>query len=109
MKKTIGTRLNEIMTIRGLSQADIVAMCQPYCIQRGLNLNRQDFSRYVLDKVKPSQDKIDMLCAVLGVSECWLLGFEITDGLTQEEVDLLSAYRLATPKDKQIIQFILSL
>lgn len=78
-KYTTSDRLKEIMEKRNLKQVDILNKCKPYCEEYGVKLNKNDLSQYVSGKVTPKQDKLSILGAALGVSEVWLMGYDIPD------------------------------
>lgn len=66
------------MTDRRLRQVDILELCQPYCIKYGVKLQKSDLSQYVSGKTEPGQDKLTILGLALGVSEAWLMGYDIS-------------------------------
>lgn len=71
-------RLKVIMEERQIKQIDILHLVAPYCEQHGIKMNRSDISQYVSGKVEPSQDKLTVLSLALGVSEPWLMGYDLT-------------------------------
>lgn len=70
-------RLKEIMDTRGLKQVDILEMAKPYCQKYGIRLGRNDLSQYVSGKVTPGQEKLTILGLALGVTETWLMGYDV--------------------------------
>lgn len=70
-------RLKEYMNNKGLKQADILRMCEPYCKKYGVKMGRNDLSQYVSGKVVPKQDKTYILALALNVSEPWLMGYDV--------------------------------
>ena len=85
MKTNTADRLKQVMAERNLRQSDIVRLCEPYCKQYGVRIGRNDISQYVNGKVLPKQDKLSILGMALGVSEVWLMGYDVprekeTDG-----------------------------
>jgi len=74
---TTGERLRQIMSERGLKQVDILNMCKPYCEKHKVYIRKNDLSQYVADKVSPGQDKLTILSLALGVSEVWLMGYNV--------------------------------
>lgn len=70
-------RLKEIMNIRGLKQVDILEKAKPYCQKYGVRLGRNDLSQYVSGKVTPGQEKLTILGLALGVTETWLMGYDV--------------------------------
>lgn len=85
MKTNTADRLKQVMAERRLRQSDIVRLCEPYCKKYGVRIGRNDISQYVNGKVLPKQDKLSILGMALGVSEVWLMGYDVprekeTDG-----------------------------
>lgn len=77
MKSTTADRLKEIMQRYNLRQVDILKRAEPYCMQYGVKLGRNDLSQYVSGKVSPGQEKLTVLALALKVSEAWLMGFNV--------------------------------
>lgn len=104
---TTAERLRQIMQERGLKQADILRLCAPLCKQYGVKMGSNDLSQYVTGKIEPGQFKLIVLGQALGVSEAWLMGFDVPrdreapagrtglcdDSLTPHERDVIDAYR----------------
>lgn len=74
---TTAQRLRTIMSIRDLRQVDILEMAKPYCLQYKVKLNKNDLSQYCSGKVEPAQDKLTILSMALGVTEPWLMGYDV--------------------------------
>ena len=78
MKKyTTSDRLKQIMKARNLRQVDILEAAEPYCKKYGVKLEKNALSQYVSGKVEPGQEKLTILGMALGVSEAWLMGYEV--------------------------------
>ncbi|MBR3503849.1 MAG: hypothetical protein IKO07_06345 [Clostridia bacterium] len=77
MKVTTSERLQSLMAARNLRQADILDMIQPYCKKYDVKIPRNALSQYVTGKVLPKQDKLTILGLALGVSEVWLMGYDV--------------------------------
>lgn len=77
MKSTTADRLKEIMKCYNLRQIDILKRAEPYCKQYNIKLGRNDISQYVSGKVAPGQEKLTILSLALGVSETWLMGYDV--------------------------------
>ena len=107
MKLSFAFRLKQIMDSRNLTQADVVAACQPIAATRGVRISAQDISRYCSGTTFPYDDKLSVLADSLGVPEVWLMGYETTDALSEEEINLCSAWRKCTDKERDTIAFIL--
>ena len=76
-KVTTADRLKEIMKDKGLRQVDILNLAKPYCEKYGVRLGKNDLSQYVNGKVDPRQEKLTVLGLALGVSEAWLMGYDV--------------------------------
>lgn len=61
-------RLKEIMQIRGLSQSDL-------CNKTGIP--KSAMSQYMTGSFKPKSRRTHMLAKALGVSEAWLMGYDV--------------------------------
>ena len=97
---TTSQRLNQIMTARNFRQVDILTSAEPFCKKYGIKLGKNALSQYVSGKVEPGQERLTILGLALGVSEAWLMGFnvpmersvtptaEIGDGRMKEYVEL---------------------
>lgn len=85
-KVTTSERLNLLMKERRLRQVDILALCKPYCEKYNVKLEKNDLSQYVSGKVQPRQDKLSILGLALGVTEAWLMGFDVP--MKSERVDV---------------------
>lgn len=74
-KMTVGERLNQIMSERGLKQKDILDKAEPYFTNE-VKISKSDLSQYVSGKTEPRSDKLYILAKALNVSEQWLLGYD---------------------------------
>lgn len=78
MKKfTTSQRLKQIMDTRKLRQVDILESAEPFCKKYNIKLEKNALSQYVSGKVEPGQEKLTILGMALGVSEAWLMGFDV--------------------------------
>lgn len=66
--KTTAERLRELMNIYGLSQVDIVEKT---------GIDKTALSRYVSGERTPRQSAITRLCRPFGISEVWLMGYDV--------------------------------
>ena len=73
-----GTRLKQIMSERGLKQVDILKASEPYQKKFNVQLKKSTLSQYVNDKQSPDDNRIYLLSQTLGVSEPWLMGFDVS-------------------------------
>lgn len=60
-----------------MKQSDILEAAIKYAVEYGVKMNRSDISQYVNGKVVPSQEKLTVLSKALGVSEPWLMGYDV--------------------------------
>lgn len=72
-------RLTQLMLSRGLRQSDIMLAVQPVADKYDVKMNKSDLSQYISGKVEPRQNKIKVLAEALGVSETWLLGYDVPE------------------------------
>lgn len=78
MKKyTTAQRLKQIMDARNLRQVDVLEAAEPYCKKYNIKLGKNALSQYLSGKVEPGQEKLTILGLALGVSEAWLMGYEV--------------------------------
>ena len=76
-KENTATRLKKIMNKRNLRQVDILNLTVPYCKKYDVKMNKSDISQYCSGKTEPNQDKLYVLSLALGVSESWLMGYDV--------------------------------
>lgn len=104
-------RLREIMDERGLRQADILKLAQPYVDKYGVKLAKNHLSQYVNGHVLPAQKKLTILGLALGVSEVWLMGYDVPkernveytkENVTTLEQELLAHFR-RIPESEQVL------
>lgn len=93
-------RLKQVMTARNMRQVDVLSAAKPFCDKYGVKLGKNDLSQYVSGKCEPRQDKLTILGLALGVSEAWLMGYDVSmdrsvtptaevgDGRTSEYINL---------------------
>lgn len=96
MEANTSTRLKEIMLQRGLKQADIIRMAQPYCQKYQTKLGKSDLSQFVSGKVVPGQWKLTILGLALNVSEGWLMGHDVP-------MERISASSLRCPEESAFL------
>lgn len=75
-QETIAARLRKAMDAAGKKQADLV---------RETGLDRGSISSYLSGKYEPKQKAIYKLAASLGVSESWLMGYDVPMARTDEQ------------------------
>ncbi len=70
-------RLKRIMKDRHLKQVDILEKCKPFCEKYNITMNKSDISQYVSGKNEPGSKKLTILGLALGVTETWLMGYDV--------------------------------
>lgn len=70
-------RLQYIMRERNYRQVDILEKCKPYCDRYNVKLGRSYLCQCIQGAFEPKQDKLHILSQALGVSEAWLMGFDV--------------------------------
>ena len=99
---TTGDRIKQIMNERGLKQADIIRLCQPYMLRYGIRLGRNDLSQYLSGRCVPGQQKLFLLSKALQVNEAWLMGFDVDPAprIEKDALDLVESVvkRIQTKK-----------
>lgn len=73
---TTSERLKQIMELRNLRQADILAAAAPFCKVHNVTLGKSMLSQYIAGKNEPGQQKIMILSLALQVNPLWLMGFD---------------------------------
>lgn len=102
-------RLNQIMRERNIKQVDILNLCIPICKKLDVKMNKSDISQYVSGKNEPSQKKLVVLGMALGVTEAWLMGFDVKkerkDMTLKANIDfeLLDKFKMLDDRDKMVI------
>jgi len=94
-----------------MRQVDVLEAAEPYCKKYGVKLGKNALSQYLSGKVEPGQEKLTILGMALGVSEAWLMGYEVPmerytpttengNGRTQEFIEL---FGLLTAEQQALI------
>ena len=92
-KVSVSTRLKQIMLERGLKQADILRMVAPLCEMYGEKIGSNALSEWVTGKYEPNQRKLTILGQALGVSEAWLMGFNVSRERSTQTDPWMKAFR----------------
>ena len=99
-------RLRSLMNTRGLKQVDIVNLCQPYCNQYGVKMNKSDISQYLAGKAEPSQAKLIVLGMALDVQESWLMGFDVPEARSTETKKEPASYDGLSTTKQELFDFV---
>ncbi len=120
-KLSTADRLKEIMKSQNLRQVDILEKAQPFCKEYNIKMNKSDLSQYVSGLVEPGQDKLTILGMALGVSEAWLMGYDVpmlptntnqkkeNFSISQKEQTLLYRYSVLDDKGRHTVDTILEM
>lgn len=112
MKKyTTSDRLKHLMSARNLKQADIIRAVEPFCRKYNVRLGKSILSQYISGGVEPRHEKLTILGMALGVSEVWLMGYDVPmeretpitekdDGRTAEFIEL---FQLLTKEQQSLV------
>ena len=96
-KSSTSKRLKEYMTKYGLKQVDILRKIKPFSEKFQIKFNKSDLSQYVAGKTEPRQDKIFLLARGLGVSDAWIMGYDVEDDLDAVKIPLLGQIACGIP------------
>ena len=96
-KSSTSKRLKEYMTKYGLKQVDILRKIKPFSEKFQIKFNKSDLSQYVAGKTEPRQDKIFLLARGLGVSDAWIMGYDVEDDLDAVKIPLLGQIACGSP------------
>lgn len=87
MKNTTASRLQQIMNERNLKQVDVISLSKVHQKELGVKLGKSALSQYINGKSTPDQEKLVLLARTLGVSEAWLMGYDIPTEKAPTNID----------------------
>ena len=70
-------RINQIMKEKRLRQIDVLNLAKPLQAKYNIKFSKSHLSQYVNGKSNPDNKKIFLLSKVFGVTEAWLLGYNV--------------------------------
>ena len=70
-------RINQIMKEKRLRQIDVLNLAKPFQEKYNIKFSKSHLSQYVNGKSNPDNKKIFLLSKVFGVTEAWLLGYNV--------------------------------
>ena len=70
-------RINQIMKEKKLRQIDVLNLAKPFQAKYNIKFSKSHLSQYVNGKSNPDNEKIFLLSKVFGVTEAWLLGYNV--------------------------------
>lgn len=76
-KENSQIRLRQLMKEQNLRQVDILEKSKPFQAKLGITMSKTHLSNYVNGKSNPDQKKLMLLSQTLGVSEPWLMGYNV--------------------------------
>lgn len=76
-KETTQQRLKQIMSEENLRQVDIIKMSLPFQEELGIKMPKSYLSNYVNGYSSPDSWRLTLLAKTLGVSETWLMGYDV--------------------------------
>ncbi|PNP95103.1 hypothetical protein BMT55_00085 [Listeria newyorkensis] len=99
-------RLKEIMRERGLKQVDILRKSSSYQKELDIKLSKSTLSQYVTGVQSPDQDRIFLLSKTLGVSEPWLMGYDVPRERIPDEERNDNSNKTYSTSTKEIANYI---
>lgn len=111
---TFAERLKEALELRGMTKADL---------SRLTGISKSSLTHYERGDWEGKQDAVYKIAKALRVREAWLMGFEVTEnvppnnerqpsgseGLSEEELTLIEAFRALPPDERQHVLSLLRL
>lgn len=114
-RSSTSARLRQLMSETGLRQVDILDKSKPFQKQLGVKMGRSALSQYVTGKSKPDDKKLYLLSKTLGVSEAWLMGYDVEkkrvpdnerNSTSNEKPEILTIYnQLEEPRQEKVLDF----
>ena len=114
-RSSTSARLRQLMSETGLRQVDILDKSKPFQKQLGVKMGRSALSQYVTGKSKPDDKKLYLLSKTLGVSEAWLMGYDVEkkrvpdnerNSTSNEQSEILPIYnKLEEPRQEKVLNY----
>ena len=114
-RSSTSARLRQLMSETGLRQVDILDKSKPFQKQLGVKMGRSALSQYVTGKSKPDDKKLYLLSKTLGVSEAWLMGYDVEkkrvpdnerNSISNEQPEILPIYnKLEKPRQEKVLSY----
>ena len=108
---SISERITQVMNEEGLTQADVLDLCKPFCTKYGVVITRSNISNYCTGRSQPHQIKLYILANALHVSEAWLMGYDVsrardrnTISEAKADIDLLSKFSNLSERDQTVVR-----
>ena len=74
---TFSDRIKLLMKEKNLRQIDVLTLSEQYKEKYNIKFNKSHLSQYINGKFNPDKNKLFLLSKVFGVSEAWLLGYNV--------------------------------
>ena len=74
---TFSDRIKLLMKEKNLRQIDVLTLAEQYKEKYNIKFNKSHLSQYINGKFNPDKNKLFLLSKVFGVSEAWLLGYNV--------------------------------
>lgn len=74
---TFSDRIKLLMKEKNLRQIDVLILSEQHKEKYNIKFNKSHLSQYINGKFNPDKDKVFLLSKVFGVSEAWLLGYNV--------------------------------
>lgn len=74
---TFSDRIKLLMKEKNLRQIDVLTLSEQYKEKYNIKFNKSHLSQYINGKFNPDKNKVFLLSKVFGVSEAWLLGYNV--------------------------------
>ena len=103
MKNTTASRLQQVMSERNLKQVDVISLSKVHQKELGVKLGKSALSQYINGKSTPDQEKLVLLARTLGVSEAWLMGYDVPMKKTSKKAHTEDSDLETIIKNQQII------
>lgn len=103
-------RLRQIMDEKGLKQVDILNLSKPWQNNLDIKMSKTHLSNYVNGKSTPDNLRLVLLSKVLGVSEAWLMGYDVPRNDEEEESPLIektvdNMKKLTEERQENVLKF----
>lgn len=103
-------RLRQIMDEKGLKQVDILNLSKPWQNNLDIKMSKTHLSNYVNGKSTPDNFRLVLLSKVLGVSEAWLMGYDVPRTDMEEESPIIeqtidNMKQLAEERQENVLKF----
>ena len=100
---TFSDRIKLLMKEKNLRQIDVLTLSEQYKEKYNIKFNKSHLSQYINGKFNPEKNKVFLLSKVFGVSEAWLLGYNVPRNPTKFKNSTVSSTKFNYNIDDKII------